>query len=325
MPRAVEVVAQRFGRTGDVDGIGAWQHGRALTRTVAAVLGADAALGRQLGRIGVRPPGLSIWVVARPRRRSGNLNGESTTIVVPCFDEVGRLDVVALRGLATSTGGRVLLVDDGSRDGTGDLATDAAARHPQELGALVLARNGGKGEAVRRGMLAALDGGAQLTGYYDADLATPPEEMARLVEVLRDDPGLVAVLGSRVGLLGHRIERSSARHYLGRLFATAGSMVLGLPVYDTQCGAKVFRDGAALRAALATPFTSRWAFDVELLGRLAANGDGRFLEVPLQRWHDVGGSKLRPRDAVTAAVDLLRVRRALRHHPSADGRSRGER
>ena len=248
-----------------------------------------------------------------------DLSGESVTIVVPCFDEVGRLDVVALRQLATAMAGRVLLVDDGSRDGTGEVATDAAARHPHELGTLVLGRNGGKGEAVRRGMLTALADGAELTGYYDADLATPPAEMARLVEVLRQDPDLVAVLGARVALLGHRIERSLVRHYLGRLFATASSQVLGLPVYDTQCGAKVFRDSPVLRAALSTPFTSRWAFDVELLGRLGAGGDGGFLEVPLGQWHDVGGSKLRPRDAVTAAADLLRVRRALRHHsPNRD-------
>ena len=64
-----------------------------------------------------------------------------------------------------------------------------------------------------------------------------------------------------------------ARHYVGRLFATASSLILDMTVYDTQCGAKVLRAGPALRAALATPFHSRWAFDVELLGRLH-NGVG---------------------------------------------------
>ena len=118
-----------------------------------------------------------------------------------------------------------------------------------------------------------------------------------------------------MALLGHRIERSWARHYLGRLFATASSQVLGLPVYDTQCGAKVFRDGPALRAALATPFTSRWAFDVELLGRLGTGADRRFLEVPLERWHDVGGSKLRPRDRRDRRRRPPARRRALRHYP----------
>lgn len=67
VPRAVDALTQRVGRTVDPNGIGAWQHGRALTRAVTAVLGADAAVGRGLGRIGVHPPGLSVWVVARPR------------------------------------------------------------------------------------------------------------------------------------------------------------------------------------------------------------------------------------------------------------------
>jgi dolichyl-phosphate beta-glucosyltransferase len=242
---------------------------------------------------------------------------EAATIVVPCFDEADRLDTVVLRDLASAIQGRVLIVDDGSTDDTAALAREAAEEHPEQLGVLVMERNGGKGEAVRRGLQTALHDGASLAGYYDADLATPPAEMARLVEVLRADPALVGVLGARVALLGHHIERSAARHYLGRLFATASSLVLGLAVYDTQCGAKVFRDGPALRAALATPFASRWAFDVELLGRLVRASGGRdggvrLREVPLEAWHDVGGSKLRPPDAVTAGLDLLRVRRSLR-------------
>ena len=76
-------------------------------------------------------------------------------------------------------------------------------------------------------------------------------------------------------MMGTDIRRSAVRHYTGRLFATAGSLVLGVPVYDTQCGAKAFRVTDALRAALAEPFVSRWAFDVEVLGRLLRSTDGR--------------------------------------------------
>ncbi|MBA3606474.1 MAG: hypothetical protein H0W46_11010, partial [Acidimicrobiia bacterium] len=107
---------------------------------------------------------------------------------------------------------------------------------------------------------------------------------------------------------------------LGRLYATFSSAVLGLAVYDTQCGAKVFRNSPALRSALAQPFTGRWSFDVELLGRLARDGvpTAAFLEVPLQAWTDVHGSKLRPRGAISAAVDLARVSVKLRRYPSGD-------
>jgi hypothetical protein len=129
-----------------------------------------------------------------------------------------------------------------------------------------------------------------------------------------------------VGLLGHAIERSMVRHYLGRVFATASSIVLDLDVYDTQCGAKAFRAGPTLRAALADPFASRWVFDVELLSRLHGGSAGApglpasaFLEVPLNEWHDVHGTKLGVRSAARAVADLARIalssrrRRACRH------------
>ncbi len=105
------------------------------------------------------------------------------------------------------------------------------------------------------------------------------------------------------------------RHYLGRLFATAASAALQMKVYDTQCGAKVFADTLALRAALANPFRSVWAFDVELLARLRLGapptapglGTERFLEIPLRTWRDVGASKLTVRGAGRAAVDVARI------------------
>ena len=93
----------------------------------------------------------------------------------------------------------------------------------------------------------------------------------------------------------------------------AASIILKLPVYDTQCGAKAFRASAALSRALEEPFHARWAFDVELIGRLLANGLGcrDFVEVPLRRWVDVGGSRLRPVHFPILGWELLRIFFAL--------------
>ena len=108
-------------------------------------------------------------------------------IVIPCFNEAARLDTDSLTALADHPSVRLLFVDDGSTDDTGAaLAKLAAANESIEV--LTLATNVGKAEAVRRGMVAALRTDAALIGYYDADLATPPDEMVRLIEVLTDTP-----------------------------------------------------------------------------------------------------------------------------------------
>jgi dolichyl-phosphate beta-glucosyltransferase len=242
-------------------------------------------------------------------------------VVVPCFNEARRLDGEGFAGFAVEPRVSLLFVDDGSTDDTRAaierVAVGLRARGV-EADALVLANNGGKGEAVRLGMIQALSRGAEVVGYFDADLAVPPAEMVRLVRAAAAGPARV-VLGARVALLGHRIVRRAYRHYLGRVFATAASLLLDLPVYDTQCGAKAFLRTPALEAALAHPFSARWAFDVELLGRLLAGTEGApglspddFVETPLTEWRDVAGSTLRPIAFPRVALELLRIKQGLR-------------
>ncbi len=231
-----------------------------------------------------------------------------TVVVVPCYNEALRLDAEGFRALAEHPGVSLLFVDDGSADDTLAVLERLRARWPGNVDVLALDKNGGKGEAVRRGLLAALASGADAVGYLDADLSTPAAEMLRLVERLATSDA-TAVLGARVGLLGTDIHRKASRHYLGRVFATFASLALDLRIYDTQCGAKVFRAGPALQRALAEPFASRWAFDVELLGRLIneSGSSAGIVEVPLTAWRDVAGSKLGVKGMARAAIDLAQV------------------
>ncbi len=240
-----------------------------------------------------------------------------TVIIVPCYNEAARLD---LERFAAFAGGQdratLLMVDDGSADDTAGVLETLAARAPDRIRVLGLPRNGGKANAVRAGARAAIDGGATCVGYWDADLATPLAEVARFQAVLDARPAVLGVLGSRVRMLGTHIERSGMRHYTGRVFATLASIVLRLAVYDTQCGAKLFRVSPPLRTALAAPFRSRWAFDVELLARmdLASRTSGGppigevLVELPLQEWLHVRGSKLKPAAMVQATLELLAMR-----------------
>lgn len=245
-------------------------------------------------------------------------------IVVPCFNEAARLDPAAFaeqvdhdRWLG------FLLVNDGSTDATADVLAALSAERPEAIRVLNLPANRGKAEAVRAGVLAAARAGATLGGFWDADLATPLCEIRPMVELLLRREALM-VLGSRVKLLGRTIRRQPHRHYLGRIFATCASAVLGLPVYDTQCGAKVFRLGGAVSEAFAEPFLTRWAFDVELLARITgrspaaaslarARGHRRaeVVEYPVHRWEDRSGSTLGPLAWPRVGAELALV--ALRY------------
>lgn len=239
-----------------------------------------------------------------------DLGKTAVAVVIPCYNEERRVDRQALLELAAEPGVHLFLVNDGSTDDTQRVLEALQGAAPERITVIALASNRGKAEAVRTGMRAAIAAGADVVGYLDADMSTPQSEATRLIELLCASDSDV-LIGARVALMGREIERKIARHYLGRLFATAASLVLRLRVYDTQCGAKFFRRTEALTAALAEPFQSRWVFDVELLARLTSGPHAidpeRIREEPLRVWRDVGGSKLRPAHMAGAAVDLGRI------------------
>jgi glycosyltransferase involved in cell wall biosynthesis len=237
-------------------------------------------------------------------------------IVIPCYNEAQRLQPQAFFDfLALGSPVRFLFVNDGSKDGTIALLHSMRAAHPDAIFVLDKKANGGKGEAIRDGMITAMRmEGCAFTGFWDADLATPLIAIPDLLATLEAGPALQMVFGARVRLLGRTIHRKAARHYAGRIFATAASSVLSIPVYDTQCGAKIFRVTPDLEYVLAEPFASRWIFDVEIVARFIQRrghdfGLSAIYEFPLQTWQDVGGSKLRGSDFLRAALDLVTIHR----------------
>jgi glycosyltransferase involved in cell wall biosynthesis len=241
-----------------------------------------------------------------------------TWIVIPCYNEASRLrgDEFS-RFVSEHPDVRFLFVDDGSTDATAARLTEIVTSSPSSFGLVTQSSNQGKAEAVRRGMNEAFDRGATYAGYWDADLATPLDEIPRFIETLDAHPGLEALFGSRVKLLGRTIERRASRHYLGRVSATAISLTLGLAVYDTQCGAKLFRVSPDCKALFADPFLTSWVFDVEIIARMtrARRGTGRpgpaevIREIPLWEWRDVTGSKVKPLDFFRSMNELLRIHR----------------
>jgi cellulose synthase/poly-beta-1,6-N-acetylglucosamine synthase-like glycosyltransferase len=266
--------------------------------------------GARSNTIASIPPGKAAKIAPLDDRL---LAMHATVIVIPCYNEAARLKseefVSALRDYPRL---QFLFVDDGSSDGTDRVLAELAACHPDRLHWLKLPQNQGKAEAVRQGLLQAFQMRGEFVGFLDADLATPIAELVPMSAPF-EDPDVLMVMASRVAMLGRAIDRSTWRHYTGRIFATFASLLLGLRVYDTQCGAKLLRNTAAVHEVFADRFMSSWAFDVEILARLLRlERRGRIppvtqavVEVPLRRWTDIRGSKISFADSVIATSQLL--------------------
>ena len=240
----------------------------------------------------------------------------SLTIVLPAYNEAKRLgpaldELFGYLDAPTPEGVHpridVLVVDDGSSDGTADLvaARPEAAREVDgdkaRLG-LLKVRHAGKGSAVRSGMLAAT---GDLVVFADADMATPPSQLPKLVAAL--DSADVA-LGSRIQPDGSDMRATQPRYrrFLGAIFHALASLWVVGEVKDTQCGFKGFTHEAA-QDLFALQRVTSIVFDVEII-HLARRRGYRLAIVPI-RWQDVRGSRMRPgaRLAVRVAWDLFRI------------------
>lgn len=253
------------------------------------------------------------------------MDSRSLTVVLPAYNEDHRLGPAldelfgylrrrADRGREGAPGAghlprsvHVLVVDDGSTDGTADLvrARPEAGRGAVDDGPtleLLSVPHGGKGAAVRAGMLAA---NADVLIFTDADLATPPDQLPILYETLHDHD---VALGSRIQPDGRDMRRSQPayRRFLGRAFHALASVWAVGPVQDTQCGFKGFSCEAAHDLFGRQVITSI-VFDVEII-YLARRRGYRMAIVPIQ-WSDKRGSRMHPRPglALRVALDLFRI------------------
>jgi len=238
-------------------------------------------------------------------------------VTIPCYNEADRLKCDAFVDFVREHRQVMFIfVDDGSTDNTAELLKSMSKIESTNIRFMTLKTNCGKAEAVRQGTLSAIASGAKYVGYWDADLATPLNPILEFVAELKKKSQLILVMGARVQLLGRTILRNRYRHYLGRVFATVASVVLRMPVYDTQCGAKMFVASESVAVAFRDPFISRWVFDVEILARLVCGGNVNpqvaICEYPLLEWHDVKGSKIKPKDFWIALWDLSRIHLAYK-------------
>jgi hypothetical protein len=181
----------------------------------------------------------------------------SIALVMPCYNKAKRLDTPQIDNyLFANPGIHLILVNDGSKDKTLDLLVAMQRLCPRQIIVLDLSRNSGKAEAVRLGLLHARLIGADVTGYWDADLATPLEAIADFAPVAGPYADFDVIFGPQHRMPGHRIERTLARRVVSRLCRWVARLALELPIADPQCGAKRRRNTDALRAALTPPHRS---------------------------------------------------------------------
>ncbi|TVR40423.1 MAG: glycosyltransferase [Cryomorphaceae bacterium] len=235
-------------------------------------------------------------------------------VVIPCYNEASRLPVQEIKRFVAQAkpGIHLLLVNDGSTDQTAEVTENLSRDFPDRIRTLNLETNSGKAEAVRQGALFCLswkefDGIA----YFDADLSTPLNELSRLQTVIIQNPDCAFVFGARIKLLGNQVHRNLTRHYFGRVFSTLASMILGLPVYDTQCGAKLLR-ASLVEVVFSKSFLSRWLFDIEVFARIVcargyAYALGNMREVPLETWIEKGDSRITFTYLLKVPFELLRI------------------
>lgn len=233
-----------------------------------------------------------------------------TVIVIPCYNEAERLiPETFLKFLENNKSIFLKFVNDGSTDDTASVLGDLSNLSPN-ISVLDLTQNSGKAEACRQGILEALKSEPQFVGYWDADLATPLDEITVFIEKLENNT-YEMVSGLRLARMGANIKRKLRRHYLGRCFATIVSTLLKVEVYDTQCGAKIFKRELAEKV-FQHPFISRWLFDVEIFKKIIAiygteKSNEIICEYPLSTWIDVGGTKLSLMDFIKAPFELFKI------------------
>lgn len=230
----------------------------------------------------------------------------SISIVIPAYNEEKRLPSTLDRILEflkqqDFSFSEILVVDDGSRDGTVSIAESYQKRYPC-IRLLRNPGNRGKGYSVRHGMLEAK---AEWVLFTDADLSAPIEELEKLFAATDEHTAAVA-FGSRAldrSLVG--VHQPALRENAGRFFNLVLRVVTGLPYSDTQCGFKLFERETA-RKIFARQQLERFGFDAEILF-LARMLGFRAVEVAV-RWNDVEGSKVSTLQGLDGFVDLLRIR-----------------
>ena len=232
----------------------------------------------------------------------------SISVVIPAYNEEQRLpsslgSILEYFAAKKCPWWEILVVDDGSRDGTAAVAREFQSLHPQ-VRLLENPGNRGKGYSVRHGMLEAKGDWVLFT---DSDLSAPIEELEKLLLGARERNASVAIGSRAVDRKLIAVHQTWFRETAGRIFNLFMRCVTGLPLSDTQCGFKLFEHKAA-QEVFRRQQIERWGFDAEVLF-IARKLGYKTVEIPVRWSHSEGTKVSMLRDSVNMFADLFRIRR----------------
>jgi len=229
----------------------------------------------------------------------------SVVVVVPTYNEHPNIEALILDVLELGSHFRIMVVDDGSPDGTGVLADALAANHPGRIEVIHRRAKSGLGPSYIAGFRRALELSPDLIAQMDADFSHDPAALPRLVAASRDAD---LVVGSRYVTGGGTTGWPLWRRLLSRLGGRYASAVLGAPVSDLTGGFKVWRPGTLQRIAIDGLRSDGYAFQIEATWRAIKQG-ARVVEVPIVFTERVAGaSKLSRRIVIEAALLVWKLR-----------------
>lgn len=241
---------------------------------------------------------------------------QKTCIIIPLYNEASRFDTEALIDFTKNNTIDFCLVNDGSNDNTHQVI-DKLEKENNFITAIHLPKNNGKAEAIRTAYnKLSHTNEYNYIGYFDADFATPLDEIHNfMLEIEHSNKPFI--MGIRLKRIGAIIERNNTRHYFGRIVASIVSeLILKLPIYDTQCGAKLIKTDLA-KELFKDSFKTKWLFDIELIARMQKLHGKDFclnniVELPLNVWVDKGDSRLSLLDFIKTPFNLIKIYLAYR-------------
>lgn len=246
-------------------------------------------------------------------------------MIVPCFNEAGRLNVPQWQSLIERFNKcHWFFVNDGSTDETSVILNELTGENVHRINLL---SNLGKGNAIRAGFSDAINSSPSLRdapidfsviGYIDSDGAFDTTDLefifAEAENRLEKVPTCKIIIGSRVKLAGRQIQRNRWRHYTGRLISTIICLGWNNAPYDTQSGFKIFRVDSAFRKVVQEPFRTSWFFDIELILRLEALDSLGIWEVPLLKWDEIGQSSIKFSRYLDIVNQIFIIKSLVRRH-----------